>query len=667
MPVTTQPPRRLRYVLAAAAAALALGWWWSRSSDEPTSPDAAGARGRDRDGGDRVATALDRMRDARHRIGPRGMPKPSMRGDLAHVTGKVIDHTAEKPVPNVEVVFAGPDGEASATTGADGSYAIDVAPAAYRAYVRGDGVISVGFAGPERLPGPPVASRAGAPDDTLAPTIAIARDQDHVDLEVEEGGVVNGRVFDRAGHPVVGAIVRARGNERPVLGTDVAETGLDGTFHLELPVGGWSLEATHADYAGIAPGEGEPWVSVSPAQVASIDLTMVAGCIVRGHVIAADGGPAADGAVEVGQGDNGFAPAGQIDADGEFRWSTLETGPVLLRAWPWKSPPSVAQTFTCSEGARFDAEFRLSTANPDLDGSIATADGRPAPGAFIDVWALTPGGMSQQERADADGNWAVYTLPAGDYLVTATVDGAGQVQRRITVPAHGVALGLSGTGTVVGTTKGLDEGMVALMFGACSTGDVDVPNMTAAATRLAPVHGGHFRIDGVPACQLDIAARAGSQTEVQSVTVTKDREASVSFDLTPPHEVAIHGHVYRADGKPAVGARINTMRDGDDEIGGVTTGSDGSYQVTTSTGDSIIASVEAEVGGVTVPRDAQNGATLDIHLSRDDYEGEIQEPGDEGVIEEHTVEASAGTGDVGVADPGAPDVGANEPGDIDIN
>ncbi len=643
VPVTTQAPHRLRYVLAAAAAALALGWWWTRGGDAPTLSDAApGHRDGDRPGGGSLASTLDRVLDGRRRIGPRGVARSIDQTGLAHVTGKVVDHPAEKPVAGVEVVFAGPDGEASTTTAADGTYAIDVAPAAYRAYVRGEGVISVGFAGPERLPGPPTASRAGAPDDTLAPTIAITRDQDHVDLEVEEAGVVNGRVFDRAGHPVVGAIVRARGNQRPVLGTDVAETGLDGTFRLELPVGGWALEASHADYAGIATGDSEPWVSVGRTQVASIDLTMVAGCIVRGHVIAADGGPATDGAVELGQGGNGFSPAGQIDADGEFRWTTLASGPVELRAWPWKSPPSAAQTFACSEGARFDAEFRLSTATPDLDGAIATADGRPAPGAFIDVWALSPGGMSQQERADADGNWAVYSLPTGDYLVTATVEGAGQVQRRISVPAHGVALGLSGTGTVIGTTTGVDEGMVALMFGACSTGDVDVPSMTAAATRLAPVHGGRFRIDGVPACQLEIAARAGEQTEVQTVTVAKDREAVVAFDLTPPHAVAIRGHVYGSDGRPAVGAHV---RAGGDDGAETTTGSDGSYQLTARTGDGIYANRDNEFGGEGVPRDAANGATIDLHLSREDSEGEGEyvEPNPSG--EDPTIEASAGVPD----------------------
>jgi hypothetical protein len=660
VPVTTQPPRRLRYVLAAAAAAAGLGWWL-------TGGDAATTTPADGHGHDRVASdeppPIRRLVDGKWVISPRATGRASAGTGLAHVTGKVVDHGAERAVGGVEVVFAGPDGEASTTTAADGTYAIDVAPAAYRAYVRGDGVISVGFAGPERLPGPPSASRAGAPDDTLAPKIAIARDQDHVDLDVEEAGVVNGRVFDRAGHPVVGAIVRARGNERPVLGTDVAETGLDGTFHLELPIGGWTLEATHADYAGIAAsGDGDPWVSVSTTQVASIDLTMAAGCIVRGHVIAADGGPAADGAVEVGDDGVNFSPAGQIEADGEFRWSTMATGDVQVRAWPWKSPPSSPQKFACDEGARFDVEFRIGTGAPDLDGSIATADGRPAPGAFIDIWALSPGGMSQQERADTDGNWAVYTLPAGDYLISATVEGQGQVQRKVSVPAHGIALGLGGTGTVVGTTKGLAEGVVAVMIGACSNLDgADVPSMATGGTRLAPVHGGTFRLDGVPACQLDVAVRAGEITEVEPAHVEKDREAAVTFDLTPPHTVAIHGRVTRADGRPAAGARVNAFRNesGDDDGVGTTAGADGSYSLETASGATVVASDDAQVGSAMIARDAPASLVVDLHLENDNEgegQGEPEPPpsGDLDGLQGGTPEPAEPTDTTNVPPAGAP-------------
>src|SRR5262249_43138162 len=155
------------------------------------------------------------------------------------------------------------------------------------------------------------------------------------------------------------------------------------------------------------------------------------------------------------------------------------------------------QTFHCTDGARHEATLHVNDADADLDGTIKTADGRPARGAFLDIFALSPGGMNQQERADDDGNWEVYSLPAGDYMVTAVVDGQGAVRQRVTVPSHDVALALSGTGAIAGSVGGLDDGTLALSMRCGGHGGVLEP-------RLVLVKDGRFRVDGVPACAMSV-------------------------------------------------------------------------------------------------------------------------------------------------------------------
>jgi hypothetical protein len=454
-----------------------------------------------------------------------------------HVAGTVFEAGTTRAVGGGEVVFTGPNGETTATADAAGRYEIDVVPGLYRPFVRGQGHVSVAPRRPERVPGPPRAQSVGESHHELGPLVVITGDESGVDLLVQTSGLLTGRVSNRRGEPVAHAIVRARGGDRPLSGTDIAETDDEGTFTLELPVGGYRLDASHADYAGL--DGSRTYVEIdADLRPGSVDLTLVAGCVIRGHVLGGNGVPTSDGSIEHRtEGMDAFRPSGPIEADGSFRWTTTMEGEVTLRAWPWKAAPSNAETFHCTDGARHEATLLMPDVSADLDGKIAKADGSPAAGAFIDIYAITPGGMNQQERADADGEWAVYSLPAGEYMVTATVDGEGSLQRRITVPAHEVKLALSGTGTITGTINGVRDGAVNMAVSGCMSGD-SVP-YAQGIIRLVPVHGGRFQIDRVQACRVTVLARAGGETARAEVAVTANRVATTSFDLSPRRDLDV--------------------------------------------------------------------------------------------------------------------------------
>src|SRR4051794_37577080 len=218
-------PRRLnrRTGLAALAVVAALLAWLAvgglreppRSSSAPASAPAA----------TRATTAATGPRQASRSRAPR-LPFAAPGSEpIVTISGHVIDVREQHPVAGVEVVFRGAAGEAASTTGSDGAYAIQLSPGSYRAYVRDDTVLSIGKSDRVRLPGPPSSDTAGVPDEALMATVVATGDADGVDLSVVRGGVIIGKVVDRSGRAIPGAVVRARsGSTRPTLGTDVAES-----------------------------------------------------------------------------------------------------------------------------------------------------------------------------------------------------------------------------------------------------------------------------------------------------------------------------------------------------------------------------------------------------------------------------------------------------------
>ena len=523
--------------LAAGAVVAVLVVWWIAARTQHAAPVA-----RDRASADRAANrALGHdFRDAVARIrAARGTIAPLEHDAGVAISGHVIDvSTAPRMVGDVEVVFRGPLGETTTMTDASGAYTLRVAAGTYHAFVRGDAVVSFAREGRTRLPGPPSAANAGVPDEALMTTVSATRDTADVDLTVTGGGVVLGRVIDSHGNPVAGAVLQARGERgvRPVLGTDIAESDRDGRFELRLGAGTYLVQAAHPKFAGVLRGAGHPADLVVVAAGGRYDMsfTLVDGCVISGRVIGADGRPAGDGAIERGVGDS-FRPAGRIEHDGTFQLATTEEVAISLRAWPWKSPPAAAQTFACTAGARFEhVVFQLPDQRPDLEGVLVDAAGAPVPGAYLDLFALDPGGLNQQERSDAQGRWAAYSMPAGRYRVTAHADGKGVAHAAITSPSAGTRLVLGGTGRLEGTTPRMHRGSFELVAMTC--GDPGGEDMVwlPPTRRLVSVADGHFSVDDVPACALVFSASAQGAPITTQATVPSGGVGHVELDLGPP-------------------------------------------------------------------------------------------------------------------------------------
>jgi hypothetical protein len=600
---TLQGPANNRKVVAIILAIVALGLVLGvvlRRSDSAAHREA------------RKATPSRNVGPSGGRFAPRGRApsaadvlgalRTAPSGDLVLVEGHVVDALSRAAVGGVEVVFVGAGGETSTTAEADGTYALELPRGEYRAFVRGDYVISVGAAPYERLPSAPDVTAASAPDDTLATIVSVGTSQRGVDLEVQRSGVVVGKVVDQTGRPVIGAVVRvAVGAWRPVLGTHIAETGSDGSFRLEVPAGYYELEAAHPDYAGPQPNGGAmPGVMVYPEMETTAEVTLARGCVITGRAVRRDGSAAGPGALERSFGDDQFSPAGTIADDGTFRYTTVMDERITLRAWPWKSPPADAQTISCSEGGRHVVEFVVPDRSPDLTGRIVSANGMAAPGAYVDIYGLTPGSMNQQERADDDGNWAVFALPAGEYSVTAHVPGEGIASAHVTVPGRDVVLQLSGTGSLAGRVEGVDDGETfQLQVAGCFSdgGSVMVP----PSQRVVPVDNGRFRVDGLPACTVIAYARTSNRMQPIQVEVRAGSTASFDLDLAPPRPKTVRVSVVDDHDSAVAGAQVMVIHMDADAQGQAAP----DPVATDSRG---IATVEAHVGDMINVFHADNAA-----------------------------------------------------------
>lgn len=542
--------------------------------------------------------------------------------DKVTVRGSVFDRDKGNVVGGVTVVFLGKSGEATTVTSADGSYSISVRPGRYRPFVRDTDMISTGLQDRLRLDNGPNVALPNLLDEELVPTLDVDDNLDAIDLTVARAAVISGTISNLEGDPVAGAIVRLRepptrgSSIRPVLGSDVATSDGTGHFELRVPAGVYEIDARHHDYAGLYEEQGA--FPVDPGAHETLNLMLTKGCIVRGKVVTHDGKPANDGAIETNDPAriSGFGPSGRVEPDGQFEWMTTDNERVDLRAWPWRSPPSVAQSFECADGKRFtNAVLRMPDWEPHIAGTLVDAHGNPAPLTYVDITGLDPGLNGQQERSDASGTWHVYDMLPGHYRITASAAGRGIVEKTIIGPKLDVELQLGGTGRIVGTATQLVTGSLEVAFVQCG-GNAD-PIEIAPETRIVPVRAGQFVIDGAPACALTVAVRWRDKTTQTALVVEPDATAHMSVDLGAARDKNVHGIVRDEHGEPASGARVTALID-EKEATTVRADANGRYTLTTRAGAQIIAGDGGKNGRATVGTANVPSEEVDVVLDGND-------------------------------------------------
>ncbi len=308
------------------------------------------------------------------------------------LVGRVTDHAGRalpgfhvQAVPNLEGAEAeGIRQDGFTETDADGSYRLEgLRPGRYEVEARG---------GRQRMARAAVRLTAGT---------------ERLDLVVEAGTEVSGRVVDAAGRPVGGAVVRLH----MISGGEAfqATSAADGSFAFDwVPEGTYRLLAEARGYARAdVPGE----VQVAGTAVGGLEVRLSeAGGAISGQVLGLD--PADRRRVQVRalrlDDSAGFS---RVGPDGRYRIADLAPGDwQVVAATPDGRQASGEVTLEPGQAEAF-LDLELET-RPVLTGRV-TFDGRPLAGAEVQLHG--PG--APFARTAQDGSFRVGVIPGRYTLI----------------------------------------------------------------------------------------------------------------------------------------------------------------------------------------------------------------------------------------------------------
>ncbi|RMG14138.1 MAG: hypothetical protein D6731_10710 [Planctomycetota bacterium] len=290
-------------------------------------------------------------------------------------------------------------------------------------------------------PLPPEAGRSRGPAASAGPRPPLSSATAHAGIRRSEAedpppgrARLIGHVVDPSGRPVGGAVVQLlyesgsgslRGSPTPNLRQ---ETDDRGDFALVVEPGSYRLSAK---MSGFAPACARS-LRLSPDEVRdSGDLVLRRSCSLRGRVLSSDGRPL-PGARVVASGPT-MRQSTTTDREGCFRLDGLAedvyTVSALLSGWVDALVREVP--VTVEEGG--EVEFRLERAGT-LGGTLLGSDGFPLEGGLVFAFAGERG--LGKARSDAQGNYSIEDLPAGDVVLLArSEDHAVSARGKATVVA----------------------------------------------------------------------------------------------------------------------------------------------------------------------------------------------------------------------------------------
>ncbi len=246
-----------------------------------------------------------------------------------------------------------------------------------------------------------------------------------VDLVLEEGLEVAGRVVDPAAEPVAGALVSLDpsgdvshrvfypGSAQPVT------SGADGGFRfIGVPAGRYSLGAIAEGFARLQRGEA---VVVDGFDVTGLTLHLERGATLSGRVSGADLDELASIVLHV-YGPDGDMRRARVDYEGRYRVESLGHGVWQVQARSTASGRRVAASVVVAEGAS-EVELDLELGTGFTLSGVALADGAPLVGARI--FATGEERNMGQAMTDSQGRFRIEQLAAGSYqVVLSSSDGS---------------------------------------------------------------------------------------------------------------------------------------------------------------------------------------------------------------------------------------------------
>lgn len=421
--------------------------------------------------------------------------------------------------------------------------------------------------------------------------------RDGLDLTLEDGAGLRGRVVGPAGAPVAGARVTAATRFDPFSmfaagGMQTREpwrvvSDADGRFALAGVAPALELDL-RASAPGYAPAPRMTVVTRLGATVEA-ECRLLAAATIDVSVTEPGGAPAAGLIAELAPADLKLdeLSAGdeslrgvrrKLDASGCATFGDLAPGRYDVRVdrAPWLDAHQTVELAV--PGARATASLVL-VAGLELRGRVTAKDGTPLAGAtvaaseppsLLNVMKTARGGGRRQATCDDDGRFALHGLPSGSVDLTARA--AGYVQSKVAATAGGpeVVVVLATRGAIEGivisqqTGKPLREFVLHLERRGDGGGgmfDFEATLRTRAIDLRFAHEQGKFRVAGVAPGEMRVAITAAGHGRFESDWFKlEDGATRKGMICTLGPEAVIEGVVVAAEsGEPVAGATVGLL------------------------------------------------------------------------------------------------------------
>jgi protocatechuate 3,4-dioxygenase beta subunit len=346
-------------------------------------------------------------------------------------------------------------------------------------------------------------------------------------------GSISGRVVHN-GAPAPGVMVSLEGTNPTRVVSDAG-----GAFHAPgLPPGMYQVRAISESLGTASPIQ---VFTLGAGEARDLDLDLVMGAAVSGHVVNAIGAPMPRAQVELDC--RGERATDESGWDGRFRIPYLEgRGPCEVRV---SAPPGLAVVYQAARpttlaldgpGARVDGvELVVTVKRASISGRVLDEDGHPVAGVAVHWMQGCEGG---ETTTAADGS---FVLRSWQRLPVALSVGGPLVFRAagsFEVGRDDVVLRTVATTRIEGSLVGFPARPTIVA--------VRDPNDAFVSAKE-----GAFTIDDVPLGAVTILARAGSALDLQTIAVRSLATAHVTLRARPT--VRVPGRVVDEAGMPVAG------------------------------------------------------------------------------------------------------------------